>query len=257
MQSRKRPTGMFGFTLVWAGQLVSVLSTNMTAFALTIWVFEETGSATALGLMQVFFITPFLLISPIAGVMVDRYNRKLMMVISDMVAGAATMSILVLQAMGMLQVWHAVRCQRSPGSGKCLSMAGLFRRHQPDGPQGAIRACQRHDVAGRIGSGCPGSPAGRGAAAAHWLDRDFIVGCSHLHSGGHAFCCSSSFPSRRTLSEGAAAQGNMLQGGHIRLQIYLRAPQPAGAAARLFLREFMHGDCLYCPGSHDSLANGQ
>jgi MFS transporter, DHA3 family, macrolide efflux protein len=105
MDSRKRPTGMFGFTLVWAGQLVSVLSTNMTAFALTIWVFEKTGSATALGLMQVFFITPYLLITPFAGVMVDRHNRKLMMAVSDLVAGLATIAILVLQAMGMLQVW--------------------------------------------------------------------------------------------------------------------------------------------------------
>src|SRR5512141_131091 len=100
MNSRKRPTGMLGFTLVWVGQLVSVLSTNMTAFALTIWVFEETGSATALGLMQVFFITPYLLITPFAGVMVDRYNRKLMMMISDFVAGVATISILVLHLTG-------------------------------------------------------------------------------------------------------------------------------------------------------------
>jgi hypothetical protein len=96
---------MFGFTLVWIGQLVSVLSTNMTAFALTIWVFEKTGSATALGLMQVFFITPYLIITPFAGVMVDRHNRKLMMMVSDLVAGLATISILVLQSMGMLQVW--------------------------------------------------------------------------------------------------------------------------------------------------------
>jgi MFS transporter, DHA3 family, macrolide efflux protein len=106
MKTQKRPTGMFGFTLVWLGQLVSVLSTNMTAFALTIFVFEKTGSVTALGLMQVFFITPYLLITPFAGVMVDRHNRKLMMMVSDLVAGLATISILVLQAMGMLQVWQ-------------------------------------------------------------------------------------------------------------------------------------------------------
>jgi MFS transporter, DHA3 family, macrolide efflux protein len=106
MNSKSRPTGMFGFTIVWLGQLVSVLSTNMTAFALTIWVFEKTGSVTALGLMQVFFITPYLLITPFAGVMVDRHNRKLMMMVSDLVAGLATISILVLQAMGMLQVWQ-------------------------------------------------------------------------------------------------------------------------------------------------------
>lgn len=97
---------MPGFTLVWLGQIVSVLATNMSAFALTIWVFEKTGSATALGLMQVFLITPLLLVSPFAGVMVDRHNRKLMMMISDLLAGLATIAILVLQAFGALQVWH-------------------------------------------------------------------------------------------------------------------------------------------------------
>ncbi|MGE5462947.1 MAG: MFS transporter [Syntrophothermus sp.] len=106
MRPNHRPSGMFGFTVVWIGQIVSVLSTNMTAFALTIWVFEKTGSATALGLMQVFFITPYLLITPFAGVMVDRHNRKVMMMVSDLVAGLATISILILQATGSLQVWQ-------------------------------------------------------------------------------------------------------------------------------------------------------
>ena len=101
-----RPTGMFAFTLVWLGQIVSVLATNMTQFGLTIWVYEKTGSATALGLMQVFFITPFLIISPFAGVMVDRHNRKLMMMVSDLGAGLATVGLLILQALGLLQLWH-------------------------------------------------------------------------------------------------------------------------------------------------------
>ena len=106
MQNTNRPTGMFGFTIVWLGQIVSVLATNMSAFALTIWVFQNTGSATALGLVQVFFITPLLIITPFAGVMVDRHNRKLMMMVSDSVAGMATIAILLLQAFGVLQVWH-------------------------------------------------------------------------------------------------------------------------------------------------------
>jgi DHA3 family macrolide efflux protein-like MFS transporter len=105
-KDNKRPTGMFGFTMVWFGQIVSVLCTNMSAFAFTIWVFEKTKSATALGLMQVFFITPFLLITPIAGVMIDRHNRKLMMMVSDVGAGLATVAILILQAFGALQIWH-------------------------------------------------------------------------------------------------------------------------------------------------------
>ena len=106
MQNTNRPTGIFGFTLVWLGQIISVLATNMTAFAFTIWVFEETGSATALGLMQVFFITPLLIVTPLAGVLVDRHNRKVMMMVSDLTAGLATISILTLQAFGALEVWH-------------------------------------------------------------------------------------------------------------------------------------------------------
>ena len=100
------PSGMTGFSIVWLGQMVSVMATNMTGFALTIWVYQKTGSATALGLMQVCFITPFLLISPIAGVMIDRYNRKLMMMVSDLGAGLATVAILALQATGRLELWH-------------------------------------------------------------------------------------------------------------------------------------------------------
>src|SRR5919109_4087646 len=106
MQNTNRPTGMFGFTLVWLGQIISVLATNMSLFALTIWVFEKTGSATALGIRQVFFITPLLLITPFAGVLVDRHNRKLMMMVSDLTAGLATISILILQAFGALEIWH-------------------------------------------------------------------------------------------------------------------------------------------------------
>jgi hypothetical protein len=99
---------MWGFTIVWLGQLVSLLATSMTQFGLTIFVVEQAGDAkvTALGLMQVFFITPFLLVSPLAGVMVDRYNRKYMMMVSDLLAGVATVGILVLQALGVLEIWH-------------------------------------------------------------------------------------------------------------------------------------------------------
>lgn len=102
----KRPTGMFGFTIIWLGQIVSVLASSMSQFGLSIWMYEQTKSALAMGMMQVAFITPFLLISPFAGVMVDRHDRKLMMMISDLGAGIATLSILVFQYFGMLEFWH-------------------------------------------------------------------------------------------------------------------------------------------------------
>lgn len=106
MKITNRPSGMFAFTVVWLGQIISVLASSMSQFALTIFMYEKTQSATALGLMQVFFITPFLLISPIAGVMVDRYNRKLMMMVSDFAAGLATLSILAVLYFDVWQFWH-------------------------------------------------------------------------------------------------------------------------------------------------------
>jgi DHA3 family macrolide efflux protein-like MFS transporter len=102
---KHRLGGMVGFMIVWLGQIISVLASGMTQFALTIWMYQQTSSATALGLMQVFYITPFLIISPIAGVMVDRYNRKLMMMISDLTAGMGTVAVLVLQSQGRLEFW--------------------------------------------------------------------------------------------------------------------------------------------------------
>src|SRR5512138_3918040 len=105
MPSKAR-TGITEFMIIWLGQIVSVLASGMSQFGLTIWMYQKTQSATAMGLMQVFFITPFLIMSPIAGVMVDRYNRKLMMMVSDLTAVIATFSVFILYATGHLQYWH-------------------------------------------------------------------------------------------------------------------------------------------------------
>jgi len=102
----KRPAGMPAFILVWIGQIISILASGMSHFALSLWMYEQTESATAMGLMQVFFITPFLIMSVPAGVMVDRYNRKLMMMLSDFAAILATGMIFVLYALGRLEFWH-------------------------------------------------------------------------------------------------------------------------------------------------------
>jgi MFS family permease len=96
--------GTRAFLLIWLGQLISIFATQMSQFALTIWAFEKTGSATAVGLMQVFYITPFLLISPLAGVWVDHYSRKWMMALSDLGAVTASGLVLVFAAGGRLEM---------------------------------------------------------------------------------------------------------------------------------------------------------
>ena len=97
---------MLGLSIVLAGQAISILASGMTGFSLSIWVFQQTKSATSLGIMQSAFTLPYLLIIPLAGVLVDRYNRKLMMMISDLAAGLGTVAILILLSTGHLQIWH-------------------------------------------------------------------------------------------------------------------------------------------------------
>lgn len=102
----KKLSGMFGFTLVWIGQVISLLGTNMTGFGLTIWAYEKTGSATALALVGFFYITPMLVFSPLAGAIVDRSNRKFMMIISDLFSGLTSIFILFMYFSGNLEIWH-------------------------------------------------------------------------------------------------------------------------------------------------------
>lgn len=106
VNNTNRPSGMTGLTIVLAGQAVSILASGMTGFSLAIWVFQRTSSATSLGIMQSAFVLPYLLVIPLAGVMVDRYNRKLMMMVSDLSAGLGSLAILILLTTNHLQVWH-------------------------------------------------------------------------------------------------------------------------------------------------------
>jgi MFS transporter, DHA3 family, macrolide efflux protein len=103
---KKRPSGLRAFTVVWVGQAASLLGTNMTGFALTIWAFQQTGSATVLSLVGFFYITPLLVLSPMAGAIVDRSNRKMMMMLSDLASGLVTIALFILYSFGTLQIWH-------------------------------------------------------------------------------------------------------------------------------------------------------
>lgn len=103
---QKRPTGMVAFTVVWIGQVVSLLGTAMSNFALTLWAYEVTGKATPLALVGFFFVTPMVVLGPFVGVLVDRGNRKLMMMLSDLAAALTTVIVLILYATGNLQIWH-------------------------------------------------------------------------------------------------------------------------------------------------------
>lgn len=104
--AREKPKGMAAFTIIWSGQVVSLLGSAMTGFALLIWVWLKTHQATATVLMGFFQFVPLLVMTPIAGALVDRWNRKKAMIISDLIAGMGSVVILFLFFFGVLEVWH-------------------------------------------------------------------------------------------------------------------------------------------------------
>ncbi len=106
VEPTSRPAGMWGFTIIWMGQLVSLFGTAMTNFALTIWAWQITGQATALALVAFFTFAPALLITPFAGALVDRWSRKFVMMLSDLAAVLSTVVVLILYSTGNLQIWH-------------------------------------------------------------------------------------------------------------------------------------------------------
>jgi len=97
---------MHTFIIIWLGQFVSTIGSQMTFFAITIWAWEKTGSATALALVSFFFFAPSILTSLLAGTIVDRVNRKVLMIISDTVTALATLAILLIYLSNTLQIWH-------------------------------------------------------------------------------------------------------------------------------------------------------
>ncbi len=97
---------MRGFTVLWVGQLVSELGSAMTRFALVIWVWKMTGEATDLALLTVFGAIPSVLISLFAGSLVDRGNRKWLVILGDLGLAIPTGILLILFFSDRLQVWH-------------------------------------------------------------------------------------------------------------------------------------------------------
>lgn len=100
------PTGMTAFTAIWFGQVVSLLGSAMTWFAFTIWAWQKTGDATTLAMVSFFAYLPTVLFTPIAGTFVDRWNRKLVMLLSDAATALGTLAALLLLLTGNLQIWH-------------------------------------------------------------------------------------------------------------------------------------------------------
>ena len=93
-QSLLRNPGVRTFLTIWLGQFVSRVGTAMTRFALLIWAYEQTGAVTTVALLGFFGFLPYVLLSPVAGVWVDRLDRRKVMLLSDLGSGIVTACLL-------------------------------------------------------------------------------------------------------------------------------------------------------------------
>lgn len=98
--------GMTAFLAIWAGQVVSTLGSSLTGFALGVWVFQRTGSATRFALIALVTTLPGILLAPFAGALVDRWDRRKAMILGDAGAGCTTLILALLFWHGQLELWH-------------------------------------------------------------------------------------------------------------------------------------------------------
>ncbi len=94
------------FYLIWFGQLISLIGSSLTSFGLGVWVFERTGSATEFTLIAVAAFLPAIVVSPLAGALVDRHDRRKVMIAADLAAGLSTVAVTLLLLSGRIEVWH-------------------------------------------------------------------------------------------------------------------------------------------------------
>ena len=85
---------MKNFYKLWLGELISSIGSGMTAFALSVYVYKKTGSVSYVSLITLLSFMPSIVLSPIGGLLADRYDRRLLMIIGDLFSGLGLVYIL-------------------------------------------------------------------------------------------------------------------------------------------------------------------
>ncbi len=101
-----RDKWQFRFFTIWFGQAFSMLGSHLAGFAFVWHLTETTRSATVLTIGTLMQILPQVLISPIAGTLVDRWNRKMVMIVFDSITALFTFLLAILFYLDSAQIWH-------------------------------------------------------------------------------------------------------------------------------------------------------
>lgn len=94
------------FLILWSGEFISAIGSGLTSFGLGVYVFQQTGRASSMALVSLLAFMPSLLLSAVAGVLADRYDRRLLMVLGDGLSGLGLAFILMCILRGQAQLWQ-------------------------------------------------------------------------------------------------------------------------------------------------------
>ena len=240
-----RPQGFKAFVIVWSGQIVSILASGMTGFALSIWTFQKTGSVTAMGAVQVFYLVPFLLVSPLAGALIDRHSRKLMMATSDLVAVVGTAFIMAMNAFGHLELWHLFLAASLNGLGNSFqwpaysaAVSVMLPKEQYSRANGMLGLMESApNILAPILAGTILPLIGLGGILAVDL-ASFFVALLALSTV--------SIPNPPRTAEGQASKGSLFR---LRVQVHLcpARPQKPPAGVPWHQSVLVNGDYAHCP----------
>lgn len=104
--SNDTPKDMKTFFIIWGGQLISMLGSGLTQFALGVWIYDQTKQATPFAITVLLGTIPRVLLLPIAGSIADRFNRRVIMIAADTLNALLTLFVFIMFGAGNLQLWH-------------------------------------------------------------------------------------------------------------------------------------------------------
>lgn len=103
---KNNKNGLKDFYILWSTQSFSQLGSSLTQFALTLWLYEKTGSALSTAALTICTYAPYVVMSILAGALTDKFDKKKTMLICDALAALGTVLVFVLYKTDLLAVWH-------------------------------------------------------------------------------------------------------------------------------------------------------
>ena len=105
MENRKH-NALRDFYILWSTQSLSQLGSSITSFALTLWLYEKTGSSLDTATLAICSYAPYVVMSIFAGALTDRFDKKKTMLVCDTMAALSTLIVFMLYRTDTLAVWH-------------------------------------------------------------------------------------------------------------------------------------------------------